>query len=62
MFAVNDLAKKERRCKGGLGLKEKGIKARAGANHHRLISLSNVCKRAQVSSLERFYAICVISR
>lgn len=28
-FAVNDLAKKEERCKGGLGLKEKGIKARA---------------------------------
>lgn len=60
-FAVNDLAEKERRCSGGLGLKEKGIKARAAANHQRLISISNLCTSVQVSSLERFHAICAIS-
>ncbi len=61
-FAVNDLAEKERRCRGGLGLKEKGIKAGAAANHQRLISLSDLCKSVQVSSLERFHAICAILR
>lgn len=44
-FAVNDLAERVRRCGGGLGLKEKGIKARAAANHQRLISPSNLCKK-----------------
>lgn len=61
-FAVNDLAERVRRCGGGLGLKEKGIKARAAANHQRLISPSNLCKSAQVYGLEIFLAICAILR
>lgn len=61
-IAVNDLVKIERRCKGGLGLKEKGIKVRAEANHQRLIRLSNLCRSVQLSSEKRLDAICGISR
>lgn len=63
----NDLGKMERRCKGGgvgvgWGLIERGIKAGAGANHQRLIILSNLCRSSRVSSLKRPHSIRVISR